>query len=122
MSVVIKVENLSKQYRLGEVGAGSMRDDFIRWRYRMIGREDPFLTIGEENDRIDRIRIVNPQHLGVTQPQPLRSIRGSGEGDHLVRNGADDIGRHDWLAWQRGGHNGFGLIAGAKPFGGLLRR
>ncbi|MDP4286115.1 MAG: ABC transporter ATP-binding protein [Bacteroidota bacterium] len=48
---VIKVENLSKQYRLGEVGAGSMRDDFIRWRYRMMGREDPFLTIGDENDR-----------------------------------------------------------------------
>ena len=51
MSVVIKVENLSKQYRLGEVGTGSMRDDFIRWRYRMMGKEDPFLTIGEENDR-----------------------------------------------------------------------
>jgi lipopolysaccharide transport system ATP-binding protein len=50
-NTVIKVENLSKQYRLGEVGTGSMRDDFIRWRYRMMGREDPFLTIGEENDR-----------------------------------------------------------------------
>ena len=51
MSVVIKVENLSKQYRLGEVGTGSMRDDFIRWRYRMMGKEDPFLTVGDENDR-----------------------------------------------------------------------
>lgn len=51
MSVIIKVENLSKQYRLGEVGTGSMKDDFIRWRYRMMGKEDPFLTIGDENDR-----------------------------------------------------------------------
>lgn len=51
MSVVIKVENLSKQYRLGEVGTGAMKDDFKRWRYRMMGREDPFLKIGEENDR-----------------------------------------------------------------------
>jgi len=51
MSVVIKVEHLSKQYRLGEVGTGSMRDDFIRWRYRMMGKEDPFLTVGEENHR-----------------------------------------------------------------------
>jgi len=51
MSVVIKVENLYKQYRLGEVGTGSMKDDIKRWRYRMMGREDPFLMIGEENDR-----------------------------------------------------------------------
>ncbi|HCN85226.1 MAG TPA: ABC transporter ATP-binding protein [Sphingobacteriaceae bacterium] len=50
-NTVIKVENLYKQYRLGEVGTGSMRDDFIRWRYRMMGKEDPFLTIGDENDR-----------------------------------------------------------------------
>lgn len=51
MSVVIKVENVSKQYRLGEVGTGSMKDDIKRWRYRMMGKEDPFLKIGDENDR-----------------------------------------------------------------------
>jgi len=51
MSVVIKVENVYKQYRLGEVGTGSLKDDLIRWGYKMMGREDPFLRIGEENDR-----------------------------------------------------------------------
>ena len=51
MSTVINVESLYKQYRLGEVGTGSMRDDIKRWRYKMMGREDPFLTVGEENDR-----------------------------------------------------------------------
>jgi lipopolysaccharide transport system ATP-binding protein len=51
MSSVIKVENLSKQYRLGDVGTGTFRDDFKRWRYRLMGKEDPFLKIGEENDR-----------------------------------------------------------------------
>jgi lipopolysaccharide transport system ATP-binding protein len=50
-NTVIKVEHLSKQYRLGEVGTGSMKDDIKRWRYKMMGREDPFLKIGEENDR-----------------------------------------------------------------------
>jgi lipopolysaccharide transport system ATP-binding protein len=49
--VVIKVENLSKQYRLGEVGTGTLKDDFKRWRYRLLGKEDPFLEIGEVNDR-----------------------------------------------------------------------
>lgn len=51
MGVVIKVENLSKQYRLGNVGTGSLKDDFKRFRYRLMGKEDPFLKIGEENDR-----------------------------------------------------------------------
>ena len=49
--VVIKVENLSKQYRLGNIGTGSLKDDMKRWRYRMMGKEDPFLLVGEENDR-----------------------------------------------------------------------
>lgn len=57
MSVVIKVENLYKQYRLGEVGTGSMKDDIKRWRYKMMGREDPFLTIGEENDRTEKANV-----------------------------------------------------------------
>jgi ABC-type polysaccharide/polyol phosphate transport system ATPase subunit len=48
---VIKVEGVSKQYRLGQVGTGSLKDDFTRWRYRMMGKEDPFLMIGDENDR-----------------------------------------------------------------------
>lgn len=51
MSVVIKVESLYKQYRLGEVGSGSLKDDIKRWRYKMMGKEDPFLTITEENYR-----------------------------------------------------------------------
>lgn len=51
MNTVIKIENVSKQYRLGEVGTGSIKDDFKRWRYRMMGKEDPFLLVGEVNDR-----------------------------------------------------------------------
>lgn len=51
MSVVIRVENLSKQYRLGAIGSGSLKDDIKRWRYRMMGREDPFLQIGDVNNR-----------------------------------------------------------------------
>lgn len=50
-NIVIKVADISKQYRLGDVGTGSMKDDFKRFRYNLIGKEDPFLTIGEENDR-----------------------------------------------------------------------
>jgi lipopolysaccharide transport system ATP-binding protein len=49
--LVIKVENLSKQYRLGLVGTGTFSHDLNRWWARMRGRPDPYLKIGEENDR-----------------------------------------------------------------------
>lgn len=49
--VVIKAENISKQYRLGLVGTGTVKDDMIRWWHNLRGKEDPFLKIGEANDR-----------------------------------------------------------------------
>lgn len=49
--VVIKAEDISKQYRLGLVGTGTVRDDLKRWWHNIQGKEDPFLKIGEANDR-----------------------------------------------------------------------
>jgi lipopolysaccharide transport system ATP-binding protein len=48
---VIKVENISKQYRLGDVGTGSLSHDLNRTWHRIRGKEDPYLKIGEANDR-----------------------------------------------------------------------
>ena len=48
---VIKVENLSKQYRLGVVGTGTISHDLNRWWHKVRGKEDPYLQIGETNDR-----------------------------------------------------------------------
>jgi hypothetical protein len=45
---VIRVENISKLYRLGEVGTGSMAHDVNRWWHRVRGKEDPYLKIGEQ--------------------------------------------------------------------------
>ena len=52
--VVIKAENISKQYRLGLVGTGTVKDDMKRWWYNLRGKEDPFLKIGEANDRASK--------------------------------------------------------------------
>jgi lipopolysaccharide transport system ATP-binding protein len=49
--IVIKVENISKQYRLGSVGTGSLAHDLNRSWHRIRGKEDPYLKIGEANDR-----------------------------------------------------------------------
>jgi lipopolysaccharide transport system ATP-binding protein len=50
-NTVIKVENISKQYRLGTVSTGTISHDINRWWYQMRGKEDPYLKIGEVNDR-----------------------------------------------------------------------
>lgn len=49
--IVLKTENLSKQYRLGLVGTGTLSHDLNRWWHKIRGKEDPYLKIGEANDR-----------------------------------------------------------------------
>lgn len=51
MSVVLKIENVGKQYRLGQIGTGSLANDMNRAWSRLRGKEDPYLKIGDENDR-----------------------------------------------------------------------
>lgn len=48
---VIKVENVSKRYRLGLMGLGSLRHDLNRMWHIVRGKRDPYAKIGEENDR-----------------------------------------------------------------------
>ena len=49
--VILKATNISKQYRLGQLGTGSISHDFNRWWHKVRGKEDPYLQIGDSNDR-----------------------------------------------------------------------
>jgi len=51
---IIEVNNLSKQYRLGKVGTGTLSHDINRWWHRVRGKEDPYLKIGQANDRTSK--------------------------------------------------------------------
>ena len=51
MSIILKAENISKQYRLGTVGTGTLKHDTQRWWAQIRGKEDPFLKVGAVNDR-----------------------------------------------------------------------
>ncbi len=51
---VIKVENLSKLYRLGVIGTGTLKHDFNRWWSQVRGKEDPYQKIGSVNNREER--------------------------------------------------------------------
>ena len=49
--IVLKAENISKQYRLGQVGTGTLSHDLNRWWHQVRGKENPYLKIGDTNDR-----------------------------------------------------------------------
>ena len=51
MSIILKAENISKQYRLGTVGTGTLSHDLNRWWHQVRGKEDPYLKVGAINDR-----------------------------------------------------------------------
>lgn len=53
--VILKVENVSKLYRLGTVGTGTFGGDVQRfWKTKILGQEDPFMKIGQTNDRTSK--------------------------------------------------------------------
>ena len=49
--IILKAENISKQYRLGQVGTGTLSHDLNRWWHEIRGKENPYLKIGDTNDR-----------------------------------------------------------------------
>lgn len=51
MGTAIEVEDLSKAYQLGQFNTGALAHDLKRWWALKRGKEDPFLKIGETNDR-----------------------------------------------------------------------
>lgn len=52
MATAIKIENVSKQYRLGVISTGTLSHDLNRWwATKIMHKEDPYLKIGETNDR-----------------------------------------------------------------------
>jgi lipopolysaccharide transport system ATP-binding protein len=85
MSPVIKIENLSKQYRLGIVGTGTLSHDLNRWWHIVRGKEDPYLRIGEVNDRSikgtsDYIWALKDINFEVQQGEVLGIIGKNGAG------------------------------------------
>jgi lipopolysaccharide transport system ATP-binding protein len=53
--VILSIENVSKLYRLGTVGTGTFGGDVQRfWKTKILGQEDPFLKIGQTNDRTSK--------------------------------------------------------------------
>ncbi len=53
--IAIKFDNISKQYRLGSIGTGTLSHDLKRWwTINILKKEDPYLKIGQVNDHDDK--------------------------------------------------------------------
>ena len=54
-NIAIEFQGVGKQYRLGRVGTGTLQHDLNRfWQTTILGKEDPYLKIGEVNDRSEK--------------------------------------------------------------------
>lgn len=53
-NTVIEFNNVGKQYILGTIGTGTLSHDLNRWWANFRGKEDPYLKIGETNDRTQK--------------------------------------------------------------------
>lgn len=50
----IEFEHISKQYHLGKIGTGTLSKDLNRWWAAVRGKEDPYLKIGQINNRTSK--------------------------------------------------------------------
>ncbi len=82
---VISIENVSKLYRLGMIGTGTLTHDLNRWWAGVRGREDPYAKIGQVNDRTqeadgDYVWALKDIDLEVEQGEVLGIIGKNGAG------------------------------------------
>ncbi len=83
MSVVLKIENLWKEYRLGVFGQGMLFRDVQSWWARARGREDPNTPVGTavgNNGRGDRVWALRDVSLEVREGEVLGIIGRNGAG------------------------------------------
>jgi lipopolysaccharide transport system ATP-binding protein len=86
--VIIKIENVSKEYRLGVVSTQTLRGDIQRWWALMRGLDDPALKIGQSNVlNIQDNQKINEQYIWALREINLEINKGDVLGI-IGKNGA----------------------------------
>ncbi len=83
--IVLKIEDVSKQYRLGEVGTGTLSHDLNRWWHLARGKDDPYTSVGAVNDRSlkaneDYVWALQDINLDVCQGEVIGIVGKNGAG------------------------------------------
>ena len=84
-NIILDIKNISKQYRLGLVGTGTLSDDIKRLWFKFREKNDPFLKVGEINDRSmlgtsDYVWALQDINIEVQQGEVLGIIGKNGAG------------------------------------------
>jgi lipopolysaccharide transport system ATP-binding protein len=76
---IIKVENLSKKYRLGTIGTGTLTHDLRRWWQKRTGKEDEYRRVNEK-DTINEYWALNGLDFEIKQGEAVGIIGKNGAG------------------------------------------
>ena len=82
MSNAINIEHVSKEYRLGAIGGGTLRGDLQSWWARVRHLEDPNLAIGTEagHQKNERFLALNDVSFAAQQGEAIGIIGHNGAG------------------------------------------
>lgn len=73
-NIAIEFNHVSKQYRLGLVSTKTLAHDMRRfWITNILGKEDPYLKIGETNDRTSK---GESEYVGALKDNKFRIEQG----------------------------------------------
>lgn len=83
--VAIKVEHLSKIYKLGEIGTGTLSQDIERWiRVNLLKLEDPFANIdtqqGARKHKNEQVKILEDINFEINKGEAVGIIGKNGAG------------------------------------------
>ena len=80
-AIAIKISGIKKQYRLGQIGGGSLQADLQSWWAKVRGKDDPNTKIGEgKRSNGDAFMALNGVDLTIYQGEAVGIIGSNGAG------------------------------------------